>query len=378
MKIALYEMEHFEIAYVLLRFFENNQHTILVCTNEKCRDYLIELLGPSHVHYRWLLKDESESHRDFIRKMGASLKKETFDLIVYSTVSHNHYFHARFLRQFPKIKSLLVIHAINSLFDEPINGFRSWFRKLGTKQLLQQVSGLAVLSKQMADLLRERSGTIPHLYILPGAIFAGPPQVQKIETVIRLVVPGSIDTKRRNYEDVFELLALAEKSKIRLIVTLAGEPEGEIGKLLLEKALRWQGEYASIVHPPKDQLKPTGFASILLDAHFIWCPAVEKSTAYRDVPEVYGKSKATGNVFDAIRSAKPMICPSSLYLDPALRTSSFTYEEPLQILHFLTELMRYPERYQHWQNAAIDNSSAFTIEKTRQKFLQIFQEKPYS
>jgi hypothetical protein len=45
-------------------------------------------------------------------------------------------------------------------------------------------------------------------------------------------------------------------------------------------------------------------------AEVLWCP-IQKETRFFGIPEIYGKTKMSGNIGDAIKYAKPAIFPKS-------------------------------------------------------------------
>lgn len=133
MHIVIYETEHFETTYAMIRLFDLPAHQITVYTNEQTAARLFELLGTGKEKYRWIVQQTGETNRSFIRKMYAELNDDQPDMLLFGTVSHNYFLHALLLKKYPLKRSVLTIHGVNSMFQYPFGlGLRKMVTYFGT------------------------------------------------------------------------------------------------------------------------------------------------------------------------------------------------------------------------------------------------------
>jgi hypothetical protein len=107
-------------------------------------------------------------------------------------------------------------------------------------------------------------------------------------------------------------------------------------------------------------------------AHFVFIPSVINTKICGDIPEIYGITKSSGNIFDVIKHAKPFIAPSGLTIPSYLLTSHFKYNTVDDITEFLKRCGNSREEYNKWQQHALDNSRNYTIEKVRERNSSLF------
>ena len=107
-------------------------------------------------------------------------------------------------------------------------------------------------------------------------------------------------------------------------------------------------------------------------AHFIFIPSVVNTKICGNISETYGVSKSSGNIFDAIKHAKPFIVPTKLTIPSNLETSCFKYENISDLADFLKKIASSPVDYAKWQTLALDNSKNYTIEKIRERNGSLF------
>ncbi len=72
-------------------------------------------------------------------------------------------------------------------------------------------------------------------------------------------------------------------------------------------------------------------------AHFVFIPSVIDTAICFSIPEVYGLTKSSGNMFDVIKHARPFITPQSLRISTTLESSCFRYTSIDQLIGFLQD-----------------------------------------
>jgi hypothetical protein len=185
-------------------------------------------------------------------------------------------------------------------------------------------------------------------------------------------VPGTIDNRRRDYEKVFMLLNEAEAIGLSLQVTLLGGPQGTYGASIISKAKQFQGKCTKLFFFDQLIVDQDEFDLQLDMAHFIFIPSVVHTTICNEIPEIYGITKSSGNIFDVIKHAKPFIVPDTLVFPADLSDSCFQYESIPKLVAFLQSMIHAPEQYEIWSDNAVKNSEKYTVEKIRKKNKSLF------
>jgi hypothetical protein len=107
-------------------------------------------------------------------------------------------------------------------------------------------------------------------------------------------------------------------------------------------------------------------------AHFVFIPSVIDTAICFSIPEVYGLTKSSGNMFDVIKHARPFITPQSLRISTTLESSCFRYTSIDDLTGFLQSMMQHKDEYANWQQRALTNSKEYTIAKVRSRNPTLF------
>ncbi|HSZ84417.1 MAG TPA: hypothetical protein VK787_00215, partial [Puia sp.] len=209
----------------------------------------------------------------------------------------------------------------------------------------------------------------------PGAVF----EKEKIkiaefaaEEKIKIVVAGTIDMRRRDYNQVFELLDKCNAVQLPVVVTLLGGYYGEEGKKVLANCKKYSLNHDNLTFYDGDVVDQPEFDRVMNDVHFVWIPSVIKTVLQDDVTEVYGATISSGNLFDIIKHAKPFIVPAQLQFDSYLNSSSFKYQDADDIIEYLQKFITDPSLYDELKEKALINSENYTIENVRARNKDLF------
>ncbi len=371
MNIGIFEQEHFETGYALIRLFDVPENSITIFTNDKSYLRFAEFLGNDIHRINWIIQKQNESHYAFIRRIDKYLNKKNIDLLFYSTISNNHLLHALLLQRHKAIRTILTIHAVNAMF-EPIGGIsvKNIARNLGKKMLVRQIKELNVISETIIAYLNSQLSRPKVIHNIPGSVFEKHAVCQNIYDRIRLVIPGTIDEKRRDYDKLFLLADLGEKNLLPIDITLLGEPYNDFGNEVINRIKSQPQNYVKIKYYETIVSQPE-FDEQTGNAHFIFVPSVIK-TKDKGITEIYGITKSSGSIHDAVRHAKPLIIPQRFALPDGMVKSSFRYSDVMEIIEFFQALFHDPQLYATWQENALENSLQYTVEKVKQRNPSLF------
>lgn len=120
-----------------------------------------------------------------------------------------------------------------------------------------------------------------------------------------IVVPGAVSQKRRDYRHILSTL---KKFRLRntLEITLAGKAASPELEWLQDFNTQQRGNISIRYFTAKIPQKY--FETVMKTAQVLWCP-VQRETEFFSTPEIYGETKMSGNIGDAIKFSKPAIFP---------------------------------------------------------------------
>ncbi|MBC7949848.1 MAG: glycosyltransferase [Chitinophagaceae bacterium] len=364
MKIAIFETEHFEGAFPVIRLFDQPGNEIMIITTEETKRRFDDLLGINSNRYGWSVLPTGNKCV-FFHALYKAIMRQKPDLVYLNTISNNHFLYALVLAHVRNTRILLTVHDINCLFESRLEyKFREAVVHKGKRWLLKQVNEFNVVSDTMVQELGKKVGSRP-IHNVPGAVFEGDYVPQKLTGALRLVVPGSLDRKRRDYEQVFELAELAGKVSLALEIVLLGGARDEYGTSVRDRASKFHSPTTRIITYPSAVVDQHEFDDQLKNAHFVLIPSVIHTTICGNIPEIYGVTKSSGNIYDVIKHARPFIVPEKLTVSPDLTTSCFKYSSVAHLIEFLQFLTTTSEEYERWQQEALNNSQHYTIERVR-------------
>src|SRR5690606_14198255 len=103
------------------------------------------------------------------------------------------------------------------------------------------------------------------------------------------------------------------------------------------------------------------------ECHFVFIPSVVHTMICGEIPEVYGITKSSGNIFDVIKHAKPFIVPATLTIPESLASSCIKYRGLEEIVALLEEFIMNPGRFESICREAEGNSQLFSLGNVRNR-----------
>jgi hypothetical protein len=373
MKTGIFEMEHYEGAYPVIQLFDVPANQLVIFTDAATYVRFADLFKADITRFQWEILDRNKGKWRFFSQLYKAAKKHKLDLFYLNTISNNHLFYAWVIGLLRIARVVITVHDINCLFKSHRSlRLRQMFHHIGKKALIKRVQEYNVVSETMVDYLRDTTSGSMQIHNIPGAVFESEQASLTIGDRIHLVVPGSLDKKRRDYSQVFELINAAEASQLPLQITLLGGYSDSYGKGIIQQAAALKTTYTAIKFYDEHVVLQDEFDKQLNAAHFIYIPSVVNTAICFSIPETYGLTKSSGNMFDVIKHARPFISPNSLRIPGSLVNSCFGYTSIEQLVQFLQECMQNKEIYETWQQAALVNSKQYTIAKVRARNPTLF------
>ena len=367
MNIGIFDTEHFETTYTLIRLADLPHNCITIFTDQHCKKRLEEFNNLNSNKVKWVVRNENESQPSFIRRMNREVRLQNIHFLFYNTISNNHLLHALLLKVNPSLRCIITIHDINDMFSRKCGiSPRKILRAAGKSMLLNGTHELNVISDTLVPYLKEKTGNAHVIHNIPGAVFEFEPVQPAITGKIKLVIPGTIDKKRKNILEAYELLVKADAMELPLELILLGAPFGKYGNDMLNLSRKLSLKHCTI-RTYEHEVPQNEFEKQIQQSHFIFIPSVRKSRETGHPTEIYGVTKCSGGIFDAIRHAKPIIIPSFLNVSPKIERSCIRYSNISQLAAYLDELYKNSDQVVKWQGNALESSMHYTIENIRQQ-----------
>ena len=374
MKVAIFETTHFEGAYPVIRLFDNGINKITIFTYEESFRQFQFLFGKEMEKYNWVVKKDNESKYQFIVKMYQQVRALHIDLFYLNTIADNYIFYAWMISRLKPIRVVTTFHSINNYFEhKPSLSLRRLVRILGKKKLVRVVNEFNVVSLTMVDYLKQRLPPSKKIHCIPGAVYDPqnhPPEVHA-SPGLHVVVPGSVDERRRNYEMVMELVELINHAGVDITVTLLGGIHPEFGTKILQQ-LREKEWYGRLKYFEKDVVDQPEFDRIMEECDIVLLPSTLYIKIFDAITEQYGLSMSSGNLFDIIKHAKPFLTPFGLRVDPYLESSCLRYQNAREMMEILIALQASPDVFASLKEKARLASQNYTIEAVRRRNPDLF------
>lgn len=238
------------------------------------------------------------------------LKTRSHDLIIIGTV-HRHFNFYRVLVK--KYNTAILVHNLNFTKASKWKLFKSMFKKdqqyrlkLFLKEGLLEAPNVYLKAKCLLgiDELMSKQNNLKFLPIYFNQLNSENSQ----KDTIRIVVPGAVSQSRRDYYSFFEKLKSFKDVNLNYEVTFLGKATGEE----LERLNKIVDEVPQFINIQyfEEKLKQDGFDEWMMKADILYCP-IQTEAEFFSINEIYGKTKISGNIGDAIKYGKPAIFPST-------------------------------------------------------------------
>lgn len=374
MHVLIFEMDHFEVAYPLVRMSLDAGYTVTALIYPSCKEPLFYMLGNDAAKVQWIIKKPSQSKREFIKEITRQANLLKPARIFINTVADNHIFFAKAIQQLSVYQPIITLHNTRSFFEHKYTAnIRRLVRIFGKKQIIRHATEIAILSHSMLPYVESHLPKAKKIYILPGSLYEGViKDIPSIALTCKIAVPGSIDPRRRNYNDLFSLVRLLESKKIRAEIILLGAPHGTEGMEIISKARQWQGVYCKLVLHCGQIISQQEYDFTIQNCHFLLALQHSHFVADDNIEETYGSTITSGNIFDAIRNATPVLHPAHIPIDKRLQPMCVVYNPIEQLGDIIKEFQQQPINYDDLLQATYNCVQGFTSKAQRAFLKELF------
>ena len=235
------------------------------------------------------------------------LSTNNYQLIIIGTVH-------RYFNVFEKIaeqfNTSIICHNLNFVKASNFNLLSSIFKedvqyrlKLLLKEGLLRKSNVYQKAKNL--LVLDESLTNENYKTL--SIFFSLNYEKPRKSIISIVIPGAVSQKRRDYEKVLNQIKRFTKNSHYQFIFLGKASGKELE--MLQNFEKNKPENISIKYFTEKVLQNV-FDDYMQKADILWCP-IQQETEFFSQKEIYGVTKMSGNIGDAIKYGKLAIFPEN-------------------------------------------------------------------
>lgn len=261
-------------------------------------------------------KHHSNIHLSENTELFNQLNQKKYDLVIIGTA---HRYFNLFNEITKKFNTSVIVHNLNFTRISRFQLFRNIFKKdfkYRLKLYLKEdlLSAPKVFQKAKNLLVLDQSFAKDRLKYMP--VFYNQFEVSNQSEIFTIVIPGAVSQQRRDYKKVLQELTklnLYQSQSERLIQVIF------LGKAQ-RKELRWlkdfdneKAENISIQYFT-EKVSQSLFDEWMNKADVLWCP-IQSKTEFFSNKEIYGKTKMSGNIGDAIKYGKMAFFPENYRSD---------------------------------------------------------------
>ena len=294
-KIAYIEIDtHAEIAQDFMNLMhDSKEFSVDYFFSEKIKNQIKENGNVVHISDSSMILDQ--------------LSGKNYDLVIIGTV---HRYFNTFLAISQKYNTSVIVHNLNfskisksdlikNIFkNDLIYRLKLWWKEglFYTKKTYEKAKNHLVLDQELSS---KKYQFLPLFYSK---------NFDKFENeILTIVIPGGVSQKRRDYQKVFTTIQNL-KAEENFNFVFLGKAKGHELKDL-ENLSKNLPENIKIIYF-SERVSSEVFDQWMKKADVLWCPIQEKAEFFSN-KEIYGKTKMTGNLGDAIKYGKPAVFPKN-------------------------------------------------------------------
>lgn len=370
---------HLKFLHTTMKICKTKDTKVTVFTTKNLLKRLETYLDDKS-NYEFILKDDDETAYSFLNRVE-KICNERIDLLFVNTIQISTLRIPFFLRFRPKCKMILTVHMANHWLKAKFAfNIRSIFRSLDVAFsiflirfiLLRKYDAINVIYPPIKDFVKNETNYKKEVFTLPFNFYdkGKKTAVSKKDGKIKFVIPGLIETYRRNYDlavDVFE--KLFKKYNKKIAFSIVGKPVGPGGKRIVERCekLKEKGYNISVSKGfvPEEEYNKTS-----TESDIIFSPLNVKTKRDTGVIEIYGETEGSALPFEAIQYCKPLIVPKEFNVMNEMKSSTIQYESAKDLENKIEELIENKNKLLELKKEAVKNSEKFSLEILQKYFTE--------
>lgn len=367
---------HSMFFYTMARICKTKNTNVTLFTTNKIFSLMEKHLKRKD-QYNIILKEEDESINSFLKRVER-ICNEKIDLLFVNTIQETckdlpHYF-----RFNPSCKMILTIHNVNAFLNKKITiNIKKPFRTLDTilssiiiqRIVLPKFNGIVVYPP-IKDYIIVNKMYSKEIFTMPFTFYdeTKSREIDRQDKKIKFVVIGTIEKQRRDYDlvlDTFENLFNKFPNDISLC--LLGGPIGSYGQQIIRRCKKIK-EKGYDIQFFEEFVPEETFSKILMESTVVFSPTKLETRGLGVIKEIYGVSKASGALCEAIQYGKPSVVPSELNIMKELKSSTLKYDSQEKLEDIIADLIVDRKKLEDMKKEACKNSKHFSLDALQKYF----------
>ncbi|RYZ62743.1 MAG: hypothetical protein EOO14_01370 [Chitinophagaceae bacterium] len=289
-------------------------------------------------------------------------RKRKVNVLWLGTVAYHYLLFGTLCCLLRKTKTILTIHDANSFFEpKPGLQLRSSLNFMGKRLLAKSVNGFSTLLTSTKTYIENKYKPRRPISCIPGSFFNGMsgPREKDMSPLV-IVIPGSVDTKRRDFAQLFEMSKQWHSQNKKLEIILLGGARDTASRSVLEQLKKMSTPALTFITYQEAHISQEEYDRQLERCDFVYAPLQKTFAEESALPEQYGYTKSSGCFFDAVRFGKPLLLPAAIFLPDELAPQTIVHSSPEDLIHFITHLTS--EDLHRIHREAIDKAKRFALE----------------
>lgn len=337
--IVVYETTHHENLPALLDLCETRFTRVVVFLKDISYQ---NIQGSGTLAGRWpatefVVQPEGRSNRQFIRGMFRFMRRERCSHLHLSTLDNNLLLFAMRLCASPAVQVSLTVHEVNEYFRPAYGSLRDTTETMAKALLRKRIGHYTFFLPAMAERFRQRMPAAVAVF-LPSRFYAGGNNPISPNGPFTIVLPGSVDENRRDYEILFEVFRSWTTAMPRVMLVLLGDSSKRYGAGLVARL--WEFEPVGVrVRNFSGYVPESVYEKEIGEADLLWSPLRVTKMGSRDGAETYGITTASGLTADILLNNVPALVPRDLMVPEPFNTALLPYASAEEATALLRRLV---------------------------------------
>ncbi len=389
MKILVLEEVHFEVVWSIVRVLEKANHEITLYTTPKISSSFKKLQENNPQPTKIISKTSFLQKNEDIKEILELVNTDKIDAVFICTLQYKFLNYYHLLKEL-KTKKILTVHNVNtwlnpSILFNPKFLVRNYIRQL----IFSKIDVINVISYPLKDYIEDvLNFKKKAVLVIPSTAnsLINPPPSNSI--IVKLVVPGTVDPFRRNYETIFNSLSKLKAYFPYFEIVLLGrlqtashnsfykKVENSLFNIL--KISNKTSKHNNFIQKVKNHIHRLSndglnitcfnnyvseetFIKHMQEADVILAPTQVK-TIFDGTVEIYGMTKCSGNINDMIKFRKPMIVPKELVIPAGLEKGCLHYTNERELTQVLEKLVKSRLELENLKNNAWISTEQYSLD----------------
>lgn len=369
MKIGIIDTDHYFYIYSLIRLFENSDTEITLYINPKVyKRCEVDLADRKDIKY--VVQAANESWGEFLERNVDSINTAGYSYLFLCPLYEHYKEHYQFISKL-KTLNIMVVFNLNGWVN-PALIRTSWFWETFYKRKIYKLIDWIAIDEHFHDHAL-KLGCRKNILHIPSLLY-DPEYVakwrSKTNSPVKIIVPGSIDPDRRDYDVVLDALSIVLNERQDLEVVLLGDPIGEYGKKIHERTRTLNKKFGKQIFKIFERkYSDDEFLKEMISGHFLIAPVLPEFKL-DGIIEVYGTSKSTGSCFDILAYAIPGVFPKWLSINSRFKSSTLRYENAAELSAIILDLVDHPDKLEQLRAVALENSSYYAVANVKTRLMK--------